>query len=160
MDAGGLMMQGAKIYVDDKKISEQDLQSKESSMAVSIVGGNANNKELFRFAKDLIDDLKQTYNVVISGRSIIQIYPDIDYNFFMTADIEERIKRKSIQYNNEIDIEELRIDIIKRDELHEKAGFYKIYDNTIIVDVTQCKSVRESTDKIMNYIVTKKIVHK
>lgn len=144
-----------QIYVEDKKISEQDLQSKESSMAVSIVGGNANNTELFKFARELIDNLKQNYNVIVAGRSNMQIYPNLDYNFFITADIEERIKRKSIQYNNEIDIDELRNDIIKRDELQEKAGFYKMYENTIVVDVTECKNVEESTNKIINYIFAK-----
>lgn len=144
-----------QIYVEDKKISEQDLQSKESSMAVSIVGGNANNTELFKFARELIDNLKQNYNVIVAGRSNMKIYPNLDYNFFITADIEERIKRKSIQYNNEIDIDELRKDIIKRDDLQEKAGFYKMYENTIVVDVTECKNVEESTNKIKNYIFAK-----
>lgn len=144
-----------QIYVEDKKISEQDLQSKESSMAVSIVGGNANNTELFKFARELIDNLKQNYNVIVAGRGNMKIYPNLDYNFFITADIEERIKRKSIQYNNEIDIDELRKDIIKRDDLQEKAGFYKMYENTIVVDVTECKNVEESTNKIKNYIFAK-----
>ena len=141
-----------KIYVAGKKISEEDLQSKEASMAVSIVGGKANNTNLFKFSKKLIDNLKKDHTVIISGRSIMQIYPEVDYHFFIKADLDERIKRKSIQYNNEIDIEELKKDIIKRDKLQEEAGFYKIYENTIVVDVTQCKSVEESTKKIESYI--------
>ena len=62
------------IYMGEKKISEEDLQSKESSLAVSTVGGKANNENLFIFARKLIDNLKEKFNVIISGRSNMQIY--------------------------------------------------------------------------------------
>lgn len=139
-------------YMDGVKLEEEKLQSKESSLAVSIVGGKANNKKLFEFAKELIDNLKINYNVVISGRSIMQIYPETDYHFLVTASLEERIKRKCIQYNGKITQEEVKQNIVKRDELQEKAGFYKKYPNTITVDVTECKSAEESTNKILKYI--------
>ena len=32
------------------------------------------------------------------------------------------------------------------------AGFYKIYKNTIKIDVTKCKSVEESTRKVQAFI--------
>ena len=40
------------IYMGDKKIEEEDLQSKKSSLAVSMVGGKANNENLFVFARN------------------------------------------------------------------------------------------------------------
>lgn len=139
-------------YIDGVLASEEELQSKESSLAVSEVGGKADNRALFEFARELINNLKKNYNVIISGRSIMEIYPSLDYHFFVTASLEERIKRKSIQYKGEVDYEELRQNIIKRDELQEKAGFYKIYDKTIGVDVTDCKTVEESTKKVLKNI--------
>jgi len=138
-----------KFYIDGKLADEEELQSKESSLAVSVVGGNAKNEGLFEFARNLVDDLKVNYNVIISGRSIMQIYPNTDYHFFVTADVEERIKRKCIQYKGEVSSEEVRENVIKRDELQEKAGFYKLHDKTIEIDVTECKSVEESTNKIL-----------
>ena len=39
-----------------------------------------------------------------------------------------------------------------RDFLQKLAGFYKIYPNTIKIDVTECKSVEESTKKVMEHI--------
>lgn len=141
-----------KIYMDGVALEEEELQSESSSMAVSEIGGKAKNEALFVFARNLIDTLKIEHNVIISGRSIMQIYPKTDYHFFITASLEERTKRKSIQYKGEVDIEELKSHIAKRDELQEKAGFYNLSDKTISVDVTECKTVEESTNKVLNYI--------
>lgn len=140
------------IYIDGKPANEEKLQSKDSSMAVSIVGGMADNTALFKFASDLIDKLKKEYNVIISGRSIMKIYPDTDYHFLITASLEERVRRKCIQYNGEINEQEVKENIVERDKLQEKAGFYNKSDKTIIVDVTECKTIEESTDKVMKHI--------
>ena len=102
--------------------------------------------------KTMMDLFKISYNVIISGRSIMQIYPKTNYHFFITASIDERAKRKSIQYNGEVNIEELKEHIIKRDNLQKQAGFYNLSNNTIEVDVTDCKTVEESTNKVLNYI--------
>lgn len=140
------------IYMGEKKISEEDLQSKESSLAVSTVGGKANNENLFIFARKLIDNLKEKFNVIISGRSIMQIYPNTDYHFFITASLDERVKRKCIQYKDKVNKEEVKQNIIKRDELQEKAGFYKLDSKTIQIDVTDCKTIEESTSKVIEKI--------
>lgn len=140
------------VYVNNEKIDEEKLQSKEASMAVSVAGGSADNTNLFIFARKLVDTYKENYNVILSGRSLNIIYPDLDYHFFVTASIDERVKRKAHQYGADVNLSELREHIIKRDELQEKAGFYKLSDKTIEVDVTECKSVKESTDKVCSYI--------
>lgn len=141
-----------QIYIDGKLAEEEELQSKESSLAVSVVGGSAQNEGLFEFARNLIDSLKINYNVIISGRSIMQIYPNTDYHFFVTASLEERIRRKCIQYKGEVSEQEVKENIVKRDELQEKAGFYKLDDKTIQIDVTYCKTIEESTNKVLEKI--------
>ena len=143
----------SQIYIDGKLADEKELQSKASSLAVSIVGGIADNTKLFEFARNLIDELKKEHDVIVSGRSIMKIYPNIDLHLFITARLEERVKRKCIQYNETINPKEVKKNIIKRDRLQKLAGFYKIYPNTIKIDVTDCKSVEESTEKVMEYIV-------
>lgn len=140
------------IYIDGKKIDEKKLQSKEASMAVSVVGGSADNTNLFIFARNLINEFKEKYNIILSGRDLNTIYPELNYHFLITASIEERVKRKAIQYGENANLEELKKHIIIRDELQEKAGFYKVKENTIKVDVTDCKSVKESTYKLCEYI--------
>lgn len=140
------------VYIDGKKIEEEELQSDKSSMAVSIAGNAANNTNLFVFARNIINNFKEKYNVIVSGRALMQIYPDLDYHFLITASLEERVNRKLKQYNNNIDREQLKLHILKRDELQEKSGFYEKYEKTIDVDVTNCKTAEESTKEVCKYI--------
>ena len=140
------------VYVNGKKIEEEKLQSKQASMAVSIAGGSADNTKLFSFCKNIINEFKEKYNVILSGRALMSIYPELDYHFFITASLEERVKRKAFQYGENANLEELREHIMLRDELQKKAGFYDLNEKTIEVDVTDCKSVKESADKLLKYI--------
>lgn len=138
-------------YYKNEKLKEEDLQSEESSLAVSNVGGVADNKRLFEFARNIIDNLKKEHTVIISGRSIMKIYPDTDYHFFITATLDERVRRKCIQYGTE-NIEEIKANIQIRDNLQEKAGFYDKSDKTIEIDVTNCANASEAIDNMLEYI--------
>lgn len=141
------------VYVDGKEINEDNLQSDATSLAVSKIAKDADNSKFYAFGKKLIDVYKKQYNLIISGRDLMKIYPELDYHFFVTADIETRVDRKMHQYTNEkITREELKKHIEERDSLQEQAGFYKRYDKTIDVDVTECKSAEESAMKILEKI--------
>lgn len=140
------------IYINGKKIDEETLQSQENSLAVSIAGKSANNSHLYTFAKTLIDIYKKNFNVIVSGRDLMKIYPDLDYHFLVTASLEERVRRKCIQYNESINTEKIKTNIMKRDELQKAAGYYKKYDNTIEIDVTNCKNAEEGANIILQKI--------
>ena len=146
------------VYIDGEKIDEDLIQSKESSLAVSTVGGKADNTKLFEFARKLIDEKKSKYNVIVSGRALTTIYPDLDYHFFITADLDERVRRKCAQYENKETFEEIKANIEKRDKLQEETGFYKLSEKTIEVDVTECKTIQESTKKVLGYIKLPQLV--
>ena len=108
------------IYVDGKKIDEENLQSKEASIAVSLASGSADNSHFYKFGEELINMFKDKFNLIVSGRDLMKIYPNLDYHFFVTATLEERIKRKMNQYGDS-NYEEIKQNIMKRDELQEKA---------------------------------------
>ena len=140
------------VYADGKKIDEEKLQSEAASLAVSIAGANADSEKFYAFARHLINMYREEYNVIVSGRDLMKIYPNLDYHFFITATLEERIKRKIKQYGKDANLEEVKQVILKRDDLQEKAGYYKKYEKTIEVDVTNCTSARASAEKVYAYI--------
>ena len=137
------------IYMNEKKVDEKDLQSKKSSMAVSKVSNIADNTRLYQFGKELIDKYREKYNVILSSRDIVKMYPDVTYHFFIEASIDERTNRKYMQYNKEIPKEQVKEMIKLRDELQEKSGYYVIYPQTKILDVTNCKSAKESEKLVL-----------
>lgn len=140
------------IYVNNQKIDDEKLQSEKASLAVSIAGLNADNSHLYLFARNLIDMYKEKYNIIVSGRDLMNIYPNLDYHLFITADLNERVKRKMIQYGEDANEQEVKENIENRDNLQKQAGYYKIYDKTIVIDVTDCKNVEESTKKVLEHI--------
>lgn len=140
------------VYIHNKKIDEKDLQSLETSIATSKISSYANNDKLYEFGRNIIENLKQKYNVILSSRDIVNMYPKIDYHFLLIADIDERVKRKMNQYEGEITAGELKEHIQKRDELQKQAGYYKIYPITKVIDVTECKNVEQEAEKLMEQI--------
>ena len=140
------------ILIDGKEIDEEKIQSASSSVAVSEISKVADNKNFYMFGKKIIDEFKQKFNVIVSGRDLMKIYPELDYHIFVIASLDERIRRKCIQYNEKYNEEEIRKNILERDKLQEEAGFYKIYDKTIVVDVTNCKSAKDSAEEVLKKI--------
>lgn len=137
------------IYMKGKKIAEKELQSKQASMAVSKVSNVADNTKLYEFGRKLIDEYREKYNIILSSRDIVKMYPNVTQHFFIDASLEERTNRKYMQYNKEIPKEQIKEMILARDELQEKSGYYKIYPQTQIIDVTECKSAKESAQKVL-----------
>ena len=59
------------IYMNGKKIDEKDLQSKQASIAVSKVSNVADNTKLYEFGRNLIDEYRENYNIILSSRDIV-----------------------------------------------------------------------------------------
>ena len=137
------------IYMNSKTIEEKELQSKKASMTVSKVSNMANNTKLYQFGKELIDEYRKDYNIILSSRDIVKMYPDVTKHFFIDASIEERTNRKYMQYNKEIPKEQVKEMIQARDELQEKSGYYKIYPQTKVLDVTNCKDAKEAAQMVL-----------
>lgn len=140
------------IYMNGKKIEEELLQSTSSSLAVSEISNVADNQNFYIFGRKIIEEFKDKFNVIVSGRDLMKIYPDLDYHFLVTASLDERVRRKCIKYNNTISQEEVRQNIIQRDKVQEQSGYYQQYENTILVDVTDCKTIEDSAKEVLKHI--------
>ena len=142
-------------FINGIKLEEEKLQSTATSLAVSEFGESADNTKMFEFARNLINTLKQRNNIIVSGRGIMKIYPQVDYHLFLTATLEERVNRKCIQYGSKIRRKEIEENIIKRDTIQKKSGYYEISPKTIIIYVTQCNCLSEATDKVLENMLHK-----
>ena len=140
------------IYMKGKKIAEKELQSKQASMAVSKVSNVADNTKLYEFGRKLIDEYREKYNIILSSRDIVKMYPNVTQHFFIDASLEERTNRKYMQYNKEIPKEQIEEMIKSRDDLQEKSGYYRIYPQTKILDVTNCKSPKDAAQIVSQNI--------
>ena len=140
------------IFIDGKEMNQEEIETMENSMDVSKVASKSDNNALFKFANNIIKEYNTKYNVIVSARDLVEIYPEMDLHLFITADIEERIKRRYNQYKGKYSIEEIKNIILKRDELHNKAGFNKKCNKTVTLDLTDCKNANESAKKALNVL--------
>lgn len=140
------------VYAHGEKIGEENLQSLENSLAVSKISGMANNQNAYKIVATYINEYKKNYNVIFSGRDTKKIYPELDYHFFIIADLNQRVQWKSIQYPASSK-EEITNNIIKRDNLQKQSGYYNTYEDTIQVDVTNSSSIEESTKQVLKHIL-------
>lgn len=140
------------IFIDGKEMNQEEIETMENSMDVSKVASKSDNNALFKFANNIIKEYNTKYNVIVSARDLVEIYPEMDLHLFVTADIEERIKRRYNQYKGKYSIEEIKNIILTRDELHNKAGFNKKCNKTVTLDLTDCKNANESAKKALNVL--------
>ena len=137
------------VYCGDEKLDEELLQSKEISIAVSSLGGKTNEGAAVEFLRNLVKELSEKYTLIISGRGIMKLFPQTNYHLFIIADLDVRAERKHMQYP-EITVEDVRKNIIERDMLQKRAGYYDLHEISQVIDVTKCKSIKESTDKVLD----------
>ena len=141
------------IYIAGKKVDEEAMKSMQNSIGVSKMANMADNSKLFAFAHQIVQEYSKNFNLIVSARDLVKIYPEMDLHIFITASLEERVQRRYNQLKGKYTIDEVRNSIVERDILHEKAGFNETFDKTVKIDVTEDASAKESAKKIFdNYI--------
>ncbi|MBQ9359395.1 MAG: (d)CMP kinase [Abditibacteriota bacterium] len=99
-------------------------------------------------------EARENYPIVMEGRDIgTVVYPDADLKIFLTATIDERARRRQLQYREkgvEVDLEQLKRDMSQRDMLdstRERSPLKKAAD-AITVD-SDGMTIEEVTDRII-----------
>lgn len=141
------------VTLDGKEITDEELQSMENAIGVSKMASNVENKAFYNFAREMIDKYRKEYNLIISGRDLVKIYPDMTCHVYITASLEERVNRRYNQYKGQYSKEEIRDIIIKRDEIHQNAGYNAVCDRNVSFDVTEYKNAHESTVSLVNKLI-------
>ncbi len=101
--------------------------------------------------------MAQTTDVIMDGRDIgEQVLPDAEYKFFLTAGIEVRAQRRSLEmglqgYN--IDERSIKQDIENRDRIdsEREIGALKVLPDSIVIDTSQL-TADEVKAKILSVI--------
>lgn len=139
------------VFVNGENVSPY-LRTKEVSMNASVV---AKIPEVRIRMVELQQDIAKTNSVVMDGRDIgTKVLPDSKNKFFMTASVEERTKRRYLEEKDTgISIEEIRADIIKRDEndLTRKVSPLVKADDAIEID-TSSMTVEEVVLEILKRV--------
>lgn len=148
-----------EIYIAGNKISEDIIQNAHNAVEVSKMANTSDNSHLFTFARNIIEQYKQKYNIIVSARELLDIYPNMDCHVFVTASLEERIKRRYAQYNGKYTVKEITKMIESRDKIHEQSGFNKKGAKTITVDVTESKNAKEAAEKILKTAKEKGLIN-
>lgn len=107
------------------------------------------------FLFDLQQQIAKTENILMDGRDIgTVVLPDADLKIFLTADAEERARRRHKELMEKPDCpsyEEILADIIRRDEQDRNRAVapLKQAEDAVLVDTTHL-SLDESVEAILN----------
>ncbi|MCX7716385.1 MAG: (d)CMP kinase [Endomicrobia bacterium] len=141
------------ILIDKIDISPE-IRSEYVSANVNIVAAIPFVREKLRC---LQRELGKKYNCVMEGRDIATVvFPDTKFKFYLDAPVEERAIRRYkelLQKNEQVNFEEVKKAIIRRDELDTTRGInpLKIDDNALVIN-TYGLTQDEVAEKIVEYV--------
>ena len=104
--------------------------------------------------------LSKNRDIVIEGRDIgTRVFPNADFKFFLTADIEVRARRRfreNLIKSNKTPFNQILNELILRDEIDKNRKYspLRIPDNAIILDTSNL-SFKEQVKEIIRHILKK-----
>ena len=127
------------------------IRTEEAGKMASAVAKNGKVREKL---VDLQKKLAQTADVIMDGRDIgTCVLPNADVKIYLTASVEERARRRHkelVEKGVECNIEEIKADIIARDEqdMNREISPLKQADDAILLDASDM-TIQEVTDEII-----------
>jgi cytidylate kinase len=143
-----------QIFLDSENVSTK-IRTPEMSTAAS----NVSKAPSVRLKMvELQRVIARKESVVMDGRDIgTYVLPDANFKFFLTADIEERAKRRHIELfnkgNHEVKIEDIQKEMQARDRQDSQRALapLKQADDAILINTTDL-SIEEVTGRVISYI--------
>ncbi|MDR1909323.1 MAG: 30S ribosomal protein S1 [Spirochaetaceae bacterium] len=87
----------------------------------------------------LIRRIAQGVNVIVEGRDMTSVvFPDAEFRFYLDASVESRARRRYDQGVSQLSLEEIRLSIIRRDEIdrNKAEGSLTIGEGVFYVDTS------------------------
>ena len=147
-----LKIDGERVWADGDELTEGifDADHMESLPRVSAIGG---------VREALVAQQRRLGQggVVMAGRDIgTVVFPDADYKFFLTASLEEKVRRRAAQYERRgevVDEEAMRKEVEARDRVDTERAVAPLRPapDAVVID-TDDLSVDEVVDKILRRI--------
>ncbi len=122
-----------EISINSKFYTFQQLNTLQMNLDTVMVGSIIGD-DLTPVLGNIVNDLKENYNVIINARRPVEAYPKLDNHIFLECTFDERSKRK-MNMNNE-SLEKTKNKLSARDKKEQESGFWKVYDFTHIIDTT------------------------
>lgn len=141
------------IYLNGENVSKQ-IREAIVSDNVSLVAKEPKVREL---AVLLQRKMVEKNGVIMDGRDIgTVVFPDADYKFFLTASVEERARRRTLELQHlglEADYENVKENLIERDRIdsEREVSPLKKADDAILIDNTNLNK-EQTIDLILSYI--------
>lgn len=142
-----------KILINGKDVSGL-IRTQEMSLAASTV---SKIPEVRLKLVDMQRSISKESSCVIDGRDIgSYVLPDAEYKFYLTADVDERAKRRFLEQkakNMEVTLEQVKTEMIARDEQDSKRAFAPLVVPTgaFVIDTTNM-AFEEVLDLILSRI--------
>ncbi|MDZ7714599.1 MAG: (d)CMP kinase [Balneolaceae bacterium] len=142
-----------RVWIDDKEITDK-LRSEEVSNNVSEV---ASKPKARTFVNNLMRNAVETGNYIAEGRDLgTAVFPDAKLKFFMSADINERARRRHqelIKQGQKTTLGSVKQNIEKRDKIDSQRNNdpLKKADDAIDIDTTDL-TFEQQVQKICSLI--------
>ena len=153
LDDLNIDIRGNGFYLDDVDVSEE--------IRKPVVSENVSDVAAIREVREKMVDLQRKFseskNVILDGRDIgTVVFPNADLKIFLVADARERAKRRYrelIQKGENVEIEEIYENILKRDKIDStrKESPLKKAKDAVEVDTTS-KSIEEVKNEILRMV--------
>jgi cytidylate kinase len=144
-----LKLESGRVYINETDLTDF-LRTKEVTLSVSPVSSiiavrKKVNKYLNEYSKDR--------SIIMDGRDIgTVVFPDADFKFYLDASVDIRADRRFREASTDMSLENIKANIIKRDDNDKKKEFgaLKIADDAVYIDTTEM-----SIDEVVDYILNK-----
>ncbi|MBQ7351292.1 MAG: (d)CMP kinase [Clostridia bacterium] len=141
-----------KVIVNGTDITGQ-IRTPEISMGASTV---SKIKDVRLKMVSMQRDIASSCDSIFDGRDMGSfVLPDADFKFYLTADVDERAKRRYLELKlkgMEVALEEVKTDMIKRDEQDSQRAFAPLVvpQGAFVIDTTNL-----TIDEVENMIIQK-----